>query len=38
MIGTFPIYHAGEGTLNNIPNWPLLYEKHREALIKKYAI
>jgi GT2 family glycosyltransferase len=37
-IGTFPIYHVGEGTLNSIPNWPELYQKHREALIKKYAI
>jgi GT2 family glycosyltransferase len=35
--GGFPIYHVGEGTLNNIPNWSELYKEHREALKKKYA-
>ncbi len=37
MVGGFPIYHLGEGTLNSIPNWGERYEEHREALKRKYA-
>ena len=38
MVGGFPIYHVGEGTLNHIPNWnEKLYWEHREALRRKYA-
>ena len=37
MMGTFPIYHIGEVTLNTIPNWSEKYLEHREALKKKYA-
>jgi GT2 family glycosyltransferase len=37
MVGVFPIYHAGEGTVGTIPNWNEIFKNSGEALKKKYA-
>jgi GT2 family glycosyltransferase len=36
MLGTFPIYHKGEATMNKLPNWKELYDANTLKLSKKY--
>jgi GT2 family glycosyltransferase/2-polyprenyl-3-methyl-5-hydroxy-6-metoxy-1,4-benzoquinol methylase len=36
MIGNFPIYHAGEGTMKHDPEWPKKFQRNALKLAKKY--
>jgi len=36
VIGDFPIFHAGEGTLKELPNWKSSFDENSLKLAKKY--
>lgn len=36
MVGQFPIYHAGEVTVHDIPNWREITENNRKILMEKW--
>jgi GT2 family glycosyltransferase len=36
MIGSFPIYHEGEKTVNDLPDWKEIFERNSKILEEKY--
>lgn len=36
VVGDFPIYHAGEATVSEIPNWNEIIEKNEATLSERY--
>lgn len=36
VIGDFPIYHKGEGTMHDNPNWQSIFDQNSLKLAKKY--
>lgn len=36
MVGSFPIYHAGEKTVHDIPNWPEIFNKNMNTVYNRY--
>lgn len=37
MVGNFPIYHKGEGTVHDIPNWSEIFENNKKLLKIKHG-
>ena len=37
MVGNFPIYHKGEATVHDIPNWNEIFENNKKLLKSKHV-
>ena len=38
MVGSFPIYHKGEATVNQNPEWKQIFEKNSKLLENRYKL
>jgi len=38
MIGEFPIYHTGELTVNDLPNWQETFNKNMKTVFERYKV
>jgi GT2 family glycosyltransferase len=37
VVGVFPIYHRGEATVNDLPNWTQVFQRNSELLMQRYS-
>lgn len=38
MVGNFPIYHAGERTVSELPNWKEIFDRNSKILAERYKL